>query len=176
MKIYKNGKVIIVRQHNDVNGLWNVPLAPKEMQPTQVHHSANGAIKNVRTKQDLSAFLHACAFSPQYSTFLRAIQRGHFDSWPGLTTTLITKHLAKSLTTSKGHLCMEQQNIQLTKLSTNLNLAMSLDIMPSQEASNPRTNVVFAAILTETELRKSYSDQTCKFPVQSSHGYNYVMG
>jgi hypothetical protein len=36
-------------------------------------------------------------------------------------------------------------------------------------------NVVFAAILTEAGLRKSYSDQTGKFPVQSSRGYNYVM-
>ena len=41
--------------------------------------------------------------------------------------------------------------------------------------SNLRTNVVFAAILTEADLRKSYSDQTGKFPVQSSRGYNYVM-
>jgi hypothetical protein len=177
VKIYKDGKVIIVGQRkNDVNGLWNVPLAPKEMQPVQVQHSANSAIKNVRTKQDLSAFLHACAFSPQYSTFLLAIQHGHFESWSGLTTTLITKHLTKSLATSKGHLRMQQQNIQSTKFSASLDLATSLDIIPSQEPSNPRTNVVFAAILTEAELRKSYSDQTGKFPVQeSSRGYNYVM-
>ena len=73
MKIYKDGKVIIVWQQNDANGLWNVPLAPKETQPVQVQHSANGAIKNVQTKQDLATFLHACAFSPQYSTFLHAI-------------------------------------------------------------------------------------------------------
>ena len=135
----------------------------------------NGAIKNVRTKQDLAPFLHACAFSPQYSTFLHAIQCGHFESWPGLTTTLITKHLAKSLATSKGHLCMEQQNIQSTKITSDLDLATSLDIISSQEPSNQRTNAVFATILTETELRKSYSDQTGKFPVQSSHSYNYVM-
>ena len=126
-------------------------------------------------KQDLAAFLDACAFSQQYSTFLRAIQCGHFESWPGLTTTLITKHLAKSLAISKGHLRMEQQNIQSTKITANLDLATSLEIIPSQEQSNPRTNVVFAAILIEAELRKSYSDQTGKFPVQSSRGYNYIM-
>ena len=167
--------MIVRRQRNDVNSLWNVPLAPKETQASQKQHSANGAIKNVRTKQDLAAFLHACAFSPQYSTFLRAIQCGHFDSCPGLTTTLITKHLAKSLAISKGHLRMEQQNIQSTKITANLDLATSLEIIPSQEQSNPRTNVVFAAILIEAELRKSYSDQTGKFPVQSSRGYNYIM-
>jgi hypothetical protein len=70
----------------------------------QPHQLANGAIQNVRTKRDLTAFLHACAFSQLPSTFLRAIQRGHFSSWPGLIMTLITKHLPKSLATSKGHL------------------------------------------------------------------------
>ena len=76
--IYKDGKVIIVGECNDTNGLWNIPLAPKPtLRMPQPHHSANGTIKNVRTKRDLTAFLHACAFSPLPSTFLRAIQRGH---------------------------------------------------------------------------------------------------
>jgi hypothetical protein len=175
VKIYKDGKVIIVGQRNNVNGLWHILLAPKETETPPIQHSANGAIRNVRTKQDLAAFLHACAFSPQYSTFLRAIRRNHFDSWPGLTTTLITKHLKKSLVTSKRHLCMEQQNIQSTKITTDLDLATSLDIIPTQEPNNLRTNVVFATILTKTDLHKSYSDQTVKFPIQSSRGYNYVM-
>ena len=70
---------------------------------------------------------------------------------------------------------MEQKNIQSTKVTTDLDLAMSLDIIPSQEPNNPRTNVVFATILTETKLHRSYSDQTGKLPVQSSRGYNYVM-
>ena len=68
--------MIVRRQRNDVNSLWNVPLAPKETQASQKQHSANGAIKNVRTKQDLTAFLHACAFSLLPSTFLRAVQCG----------------------------------------------------------------------------------------------------
>ena len=75
----------------------------------------------------------------------------------GLTTTLITKHLPKSLATSKGHLRMEQKNIQSTKITTDLNLATSLDIIPSQEPNNLRTNVVFAAILTEAELRANHT-------------------
>ena len=70
---------------------------------------------------------------------------------------------------------MEQQNIQSTKITTDLDLATSIDIIPSQEPSNPRTNVVFAAILTEAELQNSYSDQTGKFPIQSLCSYNYVM-
>jgi hypothetical protein len=37
------------------------------------------------------------------------------------------------------------------------------------------TNVIFTALLQTTAVQKSYSDQTGKFPVQSSRGYNYVM-
>jgi len=54
-------------------------------------------------------------------------------------------------------------------------MAVSLDVSPSQEPNNARTHVVFATMLPATELRKSYSDQTGKFPVQSSRGYQYVM-
>jgi hypothetical protein len=182
VKIYKNGQVIIVGERNATNGLWNIPLAPKAIpsEPTQTtalatHHSGNGAIQDDGTKQDLATFLHANAYSPTPSTFLRAIQRNHFKSWPGLTGSLVTKHLAKALATSKGHLRMQQKNIQSTKITADLPIATSLDVAPSQEPNNASTNVVFATSVTTTNLGKSYSDQTGKFPVQSSRGYNYVM-
>lgn len=52
VKIYKEGKVIIVGKRNANNGLWNIPLAPKTYLPAvprtatsrTFHHSANGAI------------------------------------------------------------------------------------------------------------------------------------
>jgi hypothetical protein len=144
--------------------------------PIPRRHTANGTIRHLSTKQDLAVFLHACAFSSLPSTFLRAIQRGHFDSWPGLTPSLVTKHLPKLLAISKRHLRMEEKNLQSTKpiTSTHLPLVTSLDVSPSQE-NNVCTHVVFATILPATELRKTYSDQMGKFPVQSSLGYNYIM-
>ena len=53
----------------------------------------------IATKEDLAMFLHATMYSPVPSAFLRAIERAHFKSWPGLTTSLVTKHLTKSLAT-----------------------------------------------------------------------------
>jgi hypothetical protein len=119
IKIYKHGQVIIVGKSNPTNGLWNIPLAPKEAaqppipptDPKTLQHSANGVIQNVNTKQDLAAFNHESAYSPDPYTFLWAIVRGHFHSWPGLTTNLVSKHLAKSLATSKGYLRMQQKNV-----------------------------------------------------------------
>jgi hypothetical protein len=67
----------MVGKRNATNSLWNIPLAPKTTtQPSMPEPpvtAANGAIQNVNTKQDLAAFLHACAFSPQPSTFLQAM-------------------------------------------------------------------------------------------------------
>jgi hypothetical protein len=192
VKIYKQGQIIIVGERDPNNGLWTLPIAPK---PTI--HRANGAIHDSATKADLAMFLHAALYSPVPSTVLRAIERAHFESWPGLTTSLVTKHLAKSLATSKGHLRTQQKNIQSTKntqqnnipstkntqpnnmqstkITSDLDMQTSLDYSPSQEPQNKRTHSVFITLMKATDLRKSYSDQTGKFPVQSSRGHNYVM-
>jgi hypothetical protein len=179
--IIKDGKVIIKGKRNATNGLWNIPLAPKSSPapptpPFALHqfNLANSMIRTNKTKGELAAFLHGCAFSPSTSTFIRAIRRGHFSSWPGLSESLIKKHLPKSLATSKGHLRMQQQNLQSTKSPVALPLATSLDIDPAQEPQNQATNNVFAFLLPTSDIQKSYSDQTGRFPIQSSRGYQYV--
>jgi hypothetical protein len=114
---FEHGKVIITGKRNAKSGLWNIPLAPKDNssptiqpQPTnRPRHQANGAIQNLQTKQDLAGYLHGCNLSTLPSAFLRAVQRGHYKSWPGLTPSLISKHLPKALATSKGHLRMQQK-------------------------------------------------------------------
>ena len=115
MKVIKDGKAIIVGRRNATNGLWNVPLALKGPLPAQLasppRNFANGAIQHIGTKQDTASYLHPCSYSPKPSTFLCAVQRGHYTSWLGLTPSLVTKHLAKALATSKGHLRMQQQNL-----------------------------------------------------------------
>ena len=63
---------------------------------------------------------------------------------------------------------MEQKNLNSKKLHT------SLDIEPVQEPMNTATNTVYACILPTSDIQKSYSDQTIKFLIQSSRGYQYV--
>jgi hypothetical protein len=71
---------------------------------------------------------------------------------------------------------MQQKNLQSTKpIAASLPIATSLDVKPAQENQNARTHAVFATVLPSSNLHKSYSDQTGKFPVQFSRGYNYVM-
>ena len=173
--MFKDGKIIIKGYRNRSNGLWNVPLAPTS-QPTlpATSQRALGVIQDFKTKQELAGYFHACMFSPTPATFLHAVKRGHFTSWPGLTVALIYKHLAKSLATSMGHLRMQQKNIQSTTIATVIPLAESIDFSPSQEPTNPRTDTMYASMVAATNIRRSYSDQTRRFPVQSSRGNNYV--
>ena len=85
---------------------------------TSIHHAkhhpekfSNRAIHQITTKQDLSGYFHACAFSTSHSTFLHTIQWGHFVPWYGLTTYLISRHIIKSISTMKGHLRMSQKKV-----------------------------------------------------------------
>ena len=119
VKIIKDGRVIIVGPREKSSGLWTIRFAPKlhddVQQPPVVPNppksntkptlsKATSAIRCAQTQTDLAGFLHAAAFSPVPSTFLRAIKRGHFVTWPGLTTELILKKLPKSMSTTFGHL------------------------------------------------------------------------
>jgi hypothetical protein len=69
-------------------------------------------VHEMRNQGDQVAYLHCGAcFSPTKSTWLKAINASYFATWPGLTAELLSKHLPKSIATSKGHLQQERQNL-----------------------------------------------------------------
>ena len=72
---------------------------------------------------------------------------------------------------------MQQKNWQSTKpkITTYPPLSTPLDIAPPRETDNARTHNLFVTIATSSDIRKSYSNQTGKFPHQSTHRNQYVM-
>ena len=72
-------------------------------------------ITKKRTHADLVQYFHAACFSPVKSTFEKAIKKNFFNTWPGLTPQLVTKHLHTPTATTQGHLHQEQQNLQSKK-------------------------------------------------------------
>ena len=176
-KVYitKDKAVQLTGHRNHNNGLWNIPLAPTSNRETHTE-MANGVISDHNTKLELAAFNHGTLFSPRPSTLLRAIKLNYLVTFPGLTESLIRKHLPKSLATSQGHLKAQQKNIQSTKtvLDEPIPLSTSLDIAPAQEPSNPKTHNVFLTLVDNKVFARSYSDQTGQFPVQSGRGNNYM--
>ena len=109
VKILKNDEVII--QGNRMpNGLWSIPLlAPPA-------HQANGILRTDKPRQELAQYHHASLGSPLSSTVLCAIRKYNLTSFPGLDTSLISKHLPKSLSTVLGHQDQEAKHLRSTKL------------------------------------------------------------
>ena len=86
--IIKDNEIILTGQRDLHTGLWRIPLTdattnniPKAPASLQCHNAYQ-----TNKIPELIQFLHATAFSPVPTTWIRAIQRGFFQSWPGLTT------------------------------------------------------------------------------------------
>ena len=110
--VLKNNHIVLTGNRNKIDGLWDIPLNSAAPQQPE---KCNVIITKNKVKNDLISFLHACCFSPNISTFIKAVKNGNFIMWPGLTTSIITKHLHPSIATAKGHLDQEQANLQSTQ-------------------------------------------------------------
>jgi hypothetical protein len=129
--ITKNNINLLRGQRDRCTGLWRIPLTNNEEstitsnRPTMECNNATNIPPNkMHSKPDatighntvcynayqhhripeLIQYLHTAAFSPVPSTWIAAIQRGFYQSWPGLTAAAVRKHLPKSEATTKGHL------------------------------------------------------------------------
>ena len=150
------------------------------------------------TKVELIKYLHQAAFSPVKATWKKAIENGHFTTWPGLTTEAVEKYLPRhSPATDKGHMSRQKQGIRPTKAdkwaakklrewrqesseeaAAWLNSEEAAeDMAPKQEES--KMNELFCATLTidpkdckeiDPKDGTTYMDCTGKFPVRSLEG------
>ena len=172
VKIIRNNKILIRGRRTD-NGLWKLPIGSNHAAPTTTssnnEHVANGVIQLDSTKRELAEYYGATLFNPVKSTIIHAINRHHFDTWPGMTSKLIRKHLPKRLATAQGHLDQEAKNLRSTQVTD-----LDEDITPSQEPSNTKTQDIMCWVEDITDICKSYSDQTGKFPITSSRGHKYI--
>jgi hypothetical protein len=124
------------------------------------------------TMRDHILFLHAALFQPHFGNLAPCHFRGHFITWPGLTTANVRRYLPKSEATAKGHLDQQRKNLRSTKTSPLSDIEADYHPTPETEP----TNLVFAAVLDyETATHLIHSDLTGRFPVQSSRGMNYVL-
>ena len=174
VSILKKDEIIITGQRLS-NGLWSIPI----MTSSTPHHQANGILRLDKPRQELAAYHHAALGSPAPSTLLRAIRRGHLHTFPGLTTSLIVKHLPKSLATSLGHQDQEFKNLRSTTawLPSTPTSSSFDEIIDPDDFAPPlalRSHQVCAMLFDKRTILKSYSDQTGRFPVPSSRGNHYV--
>jgi hypothetical protein len=92
--------------------------------------------------RDHILFLHAACVQPTLETWLLAISRGHFITWPGITTANVRRYLPKSEATAKD----TSTNNARIYAQQNKTSFRHRSRLPSH-AGNRATNLVFAAVL-----------------------------
>ena len=79
-------------------------------------HSANAAAGYTpRAIPDLINYYHAAAGFPIKATWLRAIKRGYYIGWPGLTAERVQTHLQPKIETALGHMHKVRQGVKTTQ-------------------------------------------------------------
>jgi hypothetical protein len=109
---------IVLQGTRDPNGLWNLNLnsqPPTAPAAKQLRHAANN-VYEFQNKRDIVGYLHQACCSPVPSTWIKAIEAGHFTTWPGLTADLVRKHLPKAIPTTKGHQQSQPQGLRSTQV------------------------------------------------------------
>jgi hypothetical protein len=186
----RGNHVILEGSRDSSTDLWQLGLQPGTLRQTTqlVHQPGNqpsgNNVHELTVKQDIVTYLHQACFSPIPSTWLKAIDAGHFATWSGLTIDLVRKHLAKSVATSKGHMRQERQHLPSTKtLSLPLPHSKEAKTAPGQTAEiggthnkaafHERTHCVYMKPIAVAG--QIHSDQTGRFPITSSRSSKYIM-
>ena len=150
MVVNKDKKRVLNGTRGILTFLWMVLLEIPD-QPT--HQSYN--IHQVNSKENSIKYLHSAAFSPVQDTWVRAINRGYFNTWPLITVNDIN-NIPKSEVNIKGHLTKIRNQTQST--TTNKNIGDKNENTDTiQEKHNNKTDIV---IDTVDETHKIYTDQT----------------
>jgi hypothetical protein len=105
---------ILTGQCDKESGMCRVPLEttiPLHIAPE--HHAHN--VYEQKSIQDTITYLHAFCFSPVQDTWLKAIQNGHFATWPSITVENARTYLPISDARAKGHMNQIRQNIRSTR-------------------------------------------------------------
>ena len=197
---------ILQGNHDKPTGLWLVPITdsvltsrrtnmhlsrkqrPHTIRTNQqlhrkVPHRANSAYHQ-RTLPNLAAYLHACTGFVPPATLIRAINKGWFTSWPGLTASLISKHLPKSIPSTMGHLHMTRKNVRSTKARSEPAVGVTTikgdpydeQALPHRTTDASKTHHVgIARVLPIDQMAGTVStDITGRFPITSARGNAYV--
>jgi hypothetical protein len=84
LAVTNGATTILTGQRYKESGMWHVPFDNSiSPQGAPVHYAQN--VYDQKSIQDNITYLHACCFSPVQYTWLKAIQNGHFATWPSVT-------------------------------------------------------------------------------------------
>jgi hypothetical protein len=162
-------------QNNNTNTvILNRPptdFLPERPPPVDAIHN----VYELKTQPKLVRYYHAAVGFPTKLTWVKAIRKNQFASWPGLTVDAVKHHYPDSEETPKGHGRKIPSGLLSTKKTT-LTLDDSDDTLGSNTSALPcltkKACTIFIGVLdTEDEAtRKIFTNQPGRFPKKSSCG------
>ena len=130
-KVKHLGRIILRGRKCTRTGLWMINLNntakftpsirnPQKLQTanTLIQHTTEHIIKNViptSSKLTLAMYHHQTLGSPPLPTIVKACRNNQLNTFPGLDSTLIFRHLPPSRATEKGHMIRPRSGIQSTR-------------------------------------------------------------
>ena len=114
------GKTILTgRREKNLPKIWRFALKPngqgKIDTATNLNTPAEHNAYDLPSLEALVRYMHAAAGFPVKSTWLKAIKKGNFATWPGLTYSNAAKYCPQSVETLKGHMVQSSQGVRSTK-------------------------------------------------------------
>ena len=131
--VIKDAKVTLHGLRNKDRGLYMINLSDqstpldlilihKDNIRAAIFQSANN-VYGLSSKKEIIIYYHRCMLSSIISTWISAIDKGFFTTWPGLTSTTVKKYLTKTEATAKGYMNQQFQNIRPTKSTSHIEAA-----------------------------------------------------
>lgn len=174
--VYRIPLVKEVKNINTDTAIVNVP-PNRFLQQNPPSYDTINNVWECRNQSEVLRFYHAACGFPTEATWIQAVERGYFASWPGLTVAAIRRHFPESEETQKGHMKAIKSGIRSTKKKLIKEVVKIEDDneVPNKVKSKQR-EVCVRILDTRDELQmKIYTDQTGKFPRKSSRGNQYIM-
>ena len=150
-------------------------VAPHKLEYVLLDKKTEESIANVYdlpTTRQVVRYLHACAGFPAKPTWLKAIKRGNYASWPHLSKEAVRKHFPESDETHQGHMRNARQGLRSTKAAQPPYM-IKLDDGTILTLPLKKEREVFISVQDAKETM--YTDQTGTFPTHSRKGNWYVM-
>ena len=180
------GKTVLLGELDPQTKLYMVSMhdemvnPPHTTQPTHRAHytlqaRANGAY-TVQAAPTLTNFYHATLGYPPIQSWLRAIDKGYFVGWPGLTSERVRKYCTKKTHTSYGHQKLVKKNVKSTKPSPPPE-PKPPQLTDPESPIPPRSHVHDVAVGTipESDLQNLIAtDLPGRYPITSARGHKYL--
>ena len=163
---YNNLPVLYGLKSIDDN-LWTLPTLPLATASCPAAHAAYA----LPSDAEFVKFTHAAFGSPSITTLTKAVRRGYLDSYPRLTSLMLTAHPPNSIATAQGHLDQHRQGQNSTQIPVTIFNTKDTDedLVPT-DAPTQLTAYTRVVLLSDT----LHSDLTGRFPVPSHNGSQYI--